>query len=240
MTALSDSSLKRPLKLILIAGLNNNDAALAHLGIELRRMGHDVYLLNLPGQGNDRSETETFERATQAFDQSIRDLATGEYGIVAFSTGALYYNLWLKDHAFLKPQFQVLLSPAFIMRNKALFGTIFRVLPAGFKIRSVAPPKFRRYSWMNISEYRLLQKLQDEFACLPASWLKQTPFKIIIDKRDELVSEKELSKRWPDQTKVLKRSHGTIRPGMYHAIFHPDFWVQDEWDEFVRELLKFN
>jgi alpha-beta hydrolase superfamily lysophospholipase len=240
MTNSLSSHHKQPRKLILIAGLNNNDDALSVLAEELRAKGHEVHLLNLPGQGHDRTETESLDRAMSAFTNSITKVANGNYGIIAFSTGALYFNLWLSKNEGHLPEFQILLAPAFAMKNKSVLQTLFKILPASFKIRSMAPPKFRRYSWMKISEYRLLVTLQEKFKELPPDWLSRTSFKILIDERDELVDARALSIRWPQETQVLKRGIGQVRLGMYHALFHPDFWKKNEWDSFIRNLLKFD
>lgn len=219
--------------LLLIAGLNNNDEAMKSLGNELASRGYRCHYLNLPGQGQDRSESEDFDRAANVFADSIGPLIKDPYSIVAFSTGALYFNLWLKENPTHAPLVQVLLSPAFRIKKKSFLGKLFSTLPAHFLIKSLAPSKFRRFSWMRVSEYRQLFKLIDKFdESAPIS----TAFKIYVDSRDELVDAKALKEIWGDKTHFQKRRIPKFVPGVFHALFHPDFWHPEDWNKFVDDI----
>ena len=232
------NSPQKPLhKVLLVAGLNNNDVAMRRLADELETRGFSCELVNLPGQGDDRSETETLERAQAVFSRKMMPLTKDPYSVIAFSTGALYYNLWLMHNRHLGPLNQVLLSPAFTMRNESFMKAVFNLLPGAFTIKSLAPGDFRRYGWMKIAEYRILLELILKFRKSRLHF--QTPVKIFIDQRDELVSAKDLKIMYPEVTTVFKRKLGKIRPGMYHAIFHSDFWDESSWNAFVDEVSGF-
>ena len=227
-----------PLRLIIIHGLNNSTDAFLHLKEALSERGFDCHLLCLPGHGHDRDEVKDFRESTAAFDRSMRKLINGPYAVVAFSQGALNLQMWLRDTTTPKPIAQVLLAPAISIRRSELIQRILRLLPPTVVIKSQLPENLRRFSHLYVRDYRTLFEGAHGFnsTLLPF----EVPTQIIIDPKDELVDAQRLKKLFHDRVTFFERPYlRGRRPGKYHAIFHPEYFEDKDWERLVGLISQF-
>jgi hypothetical protein len=223
-------------KIVLIHGLNNNVECFRPLQRSLTQAGHECVLVTLPGHGDNRFEAQDLATARQLFRQQMTSVITGPWVAVAFSTGALYLQLLMQESDIPRPLGQVLLAPAFFIRGSRAIRLMEKVLPRSFHLKSWSPRPIRRYAGLHIWEYRLLfeavetyQRLSEHFA---------GPTLIIIDPKDELVNARELRRHYPQQVLLIERPH-LWKPGHHHIIFHPDYYRDEGWKDFVRHIQGF-
>jgi alpha-beta hydrolase superfamily lysophospholipase len=232
---------KKSHKLIIIHGLNNNPSAFFPLKDEFSRLGWEVSFLTLPCHGSDRKEARDFKSAFKCFDQSMKELTSTPYSVIAFSHGALYLQLWLEKNPKERPNAQVLLAPALFIHRLEQIERTMSLLPSFFLIKSFAPKAFRRYQTLSVREYRILlegiRTFQKHRAGLNVASL------IMIDPKDELVDaqalqdctalkEKVVFEKWPRE--YLKKGIGR-----HHILFHPDYFEKTEWQKFTDRIQKF-
>lgn len=221
--------------IILIHGLNNRPEAFWPIRDTFIDLGYKVHLVCLPGHGEDRTETESWERASGVFKKSLEELTQDPYVVMAFSQGAVYFQDWLTSHKMRKPLGQILLSPALFIRNSFLIGMLTKILPPKFKIPSTMPTPLRRYNFLYVSEYRNLLEGIKRFSLGELKF--PIPTLVIVDNKDELVDAKQLKKNFGNQVTILERPYLLgRRPGKYHIIFHPDYYEKQHWDEFILTL----
>ncbi|MBA2404169.1 MAG: alpha/beta fold hydrolase [Bdellovibrionales bacterium] len=232
-----------PVKIIIIHGLNNNLECFYPFRDQIRSLGFEAELMCLPGHGQDREEARDFEVALTHFDENIQKLITGPYAVIAFSQGALYFQLWLEKYNRPLPLAQVLLAPALFIRHFSKLSMIMGRLPAFMIIISQMPRKLRRYHYLNIWEYRTLfnkaRKFQEFKTPLKA------PTLILIDPKDELVDAQKLKHELDGRTSGAeiefwerKYLRGR-RPGKYHVLFHPEYFTPDDWQKFTSKISEF-
>ncbi len=225
-------------KLILIHGLNNNLEAFQPLKHALESKGFTCQQIMLPGHGDHRDETKEVADAMRLFDERMKSAIQGPYGVIAFSQGALYLQLWMETTHAPLPEAQILLAPALYIRNISFLKFIIEKLPKSFVIFSQMPKLLRRYNYLHIWEYRnLLQKAQN-FADMRHSFKRRT--QILVDEKDELVDAKKLKQMFPRETELMQRPYLRGRkPGKYHILFHPEFFTPDGWAEFMKRIKDF-
>jgi alpha-beta hydrolase superfamily lysophospholipase len=233
MTNLFSSSQKP--KIVFIHGLNNNRGCFDALTRLFQEKGFKTELIILPCHGEDRKEASDFKTALRIFDQKMKDLKNTPYYVIAFSTGALYLQLWLEKNPENKPLKQVLLAPALYLRRQNLIEKMVTILPPFFKFKSFSPKAFRRYELMNVWEYKILiegvktyQKIRPTF---------KVPTLVMIDKKDELVDAEAISKNLP-HVELLERLH-LKGLGSHHIIFHPEYFQKESWESFFKKLSQF-
>lgn len=225
-------------KIILIHGLNNRPEAFWPMRDSLNALGYETHLVRLPGHGDDRNETKTWEKASEVFDQSLKELTNSPYAVIAFSQGALYLQLWLKTTQAPKPVCQILLSPALFVRNFDKLKILVRMLPAKLIIPSPMPKAFKRFPYLFISEYRHLFEGVKKFSETPFEFV--IPTMVIVDPHDELVDAKKLKKEFGDHVTYLERPYLKFKqPGKYHIIFHPDYFETEGWERFIQKVSVF-
>jgi hypothetical protein len=203
----------------------------------LRDLGRDAEIVKLPGHGSDRFEAKNFEEALVLFKASMDKAVTGPWKAIAFSTGAVYLQHLLIENSIRPPSSQILLAPALRVHNYQIFKILLKLLPENVRIPSWSPKTVRRYSGLYLWEYRILfeaiKKNQSIDIVFPI------PTLILIDPKDELVHAKELevmSKRV--DFKLIHRDY-LWRPGHHHILFHPGYFSDPDWKEFVRRINNF-
>jgi esterase/lipase len=232
-----------PGKIIIIHGLNNNMEAFFPLRDKLRSQGLEAEVLCLPGHGSDRKEALNYETALEYFDQNIKRMINGPYSVIAFSQGGLYMQLWLEKYQAPQPQAQVLLAPALYIRHLGKLSMIMSKLPSFAFILSPMPLRLRRYSYLNIWEYRTLFNKAKVFQKITTPM--KVPTMILVDPNDELVEAHKI------KSELDKRNSGAHvefyerpylkgrRPGKYHILFHPDYFKPDDWESFISKIVGF-
>lgn len=232
MTNSFKSSQNLPLKLLLIPGLNNDPAAFHPMRDELEKLGFRVELINIPCHGEDRYEASTLQQAITCFEKTLAPHMNGEYVVVAFSQGALYFQLWLEQKKYHPPLAQVLLAPALKIQRQSLAMAVFASLPPFFHIKSFAPKKFRRYQTLRVNEYRLLMEGMRAFSKI------EKPFPcrsmVIIDPKDELVDVPDLELRSKTILfRLWERPYLKKGLGQHHILFHPEYFNELDWKNFL-------
>jgi alpha-beta hydrolase superfamily lysophospholipase len=173
----------------------------------------------------------------QVFDRELSPHCDSPYVAVAFSQGALYLQLWLSLHPERAPLGQVLLAPALYIRRLGLLELLAKTVPSSWWVRSQAPKALRRFDRLYLWEYRTLFEKARKFQEHP---VLLAPTLILVDEKDELVSGKELRKRFGDGVEFLHRPYlRGRRPGKYHILFHPEYFTPDDWDFFIRRIESF-
>lgn len=227
--------------IILIHGANNNLEAFFPLKNEFEQMGYKVTLVTLPGHGKIRKEAPEFKSAFALFNQTMLELTKVPYSVVAFSQGALYFQLWLQKHQENLPLKQVLLAPALYIHRQNFLYKLIQKLPSGLFIKSLAPKKFRRYQTFRIWEYRILLESMNTFHRHKKAL--KVPSLILIDPKDEMVDAKKLETELGQDPlatfKLWPRDY--IRRGLtyHHILFHPDHFQKDDWQAFIKEIQVF-
>lgn len=241
MTNLSDSS---PIKLLIIHGLNNNLEGFAPLKEACEKMGFEAHVITLPGHGENRDEARSFEAAFAAFSESLKNLTTSPYHVIAFSQGALFFQLWLQTHPASLPLSQILLAPALFIKRQSLIERVITLLPSFAFIKSQTPFKVRRYPRLYIWEYRTL------FEAVRRYQKAQVPFPVptlvMMDPQDELINaavlENTLQSWNTENFKIQLIDRPVISaPGLgkHHVIFHPDYYEPGMWLDFVGRIKRF-
>lgn len=232
---------KKPHKLIVIHGLNNNNSAFLPLRDEFLKLGWEVTFLTLPCHGSDRKEAKDFKSAFTCFDQSMKELIDSPYSVIAFSHGALYLQLWLEKNPKKRPVAQVLLAPALYINRHDKIEMAMSMLPSFFLIKSFAPKAFRRYQTLSVREYRILLEGIRTFQKHRAGL--SVPSLVLIDPKDELVNAQALKKNTALKEKVVfeswPREYLKKGIGRHHILFHPDYFEETEWQKFTGRIQKF-
>lgn len=234
-------------RLIILHGLNNTVESFYKLRDHFDAQGFDCKLIPLPGHGNDRSEITSFELAYKSFEQQLNALVSVPYYVLAFSTGALYFQHWLARNKDLpKPKAQFLLAPALFVKNLKSFETLAFKLPKFLLIPSQTPRAFRRYQVMYFWEYRILFEAIRKFQEAPAPLV--VPTYVFMDPKDELVDHSAVKAHFESvrgetefELRLFQnRDYLTWkRPGKYHVIFHPDYLSEKHWVELTHTVLEF-
>lgn len=234
MTNLSNSSPKKPTKLIIIHGLNNNVAAFLPMMGEFKKSGWETHFVTLPCHGEIRKEARDFKEAFACFDEGLKKLAAdGPYAVIAFSQGALYMQLWLEKRPDQRPVAQVLLAPALFIRRFKIFNTLSMLLPSFFMIKSLTPKHLRMYSSLSVSEYRILmhgisayERIKHEF---------KVPTLVMIDPKDELVDAGKVSSL---NVRIEHVHRDYLKKGVdgHHIIFHPEYFTDEDWKKFIGKI----
>lgn len=241
MTNLSDSSQKKKNKLVIIHGFNNNEDSFVPLRERLHALGWETHFLTLPCHGKNRNEADTFEEALASFDRSLKPLSENDYGVIAFSQGGLYFQLWLdkfREHK--RPKGQVLLAPALYIHRHRLIESITSVLPSFFHIKSFSPKFMRRYESLRIVEYRLLTGGIRAYQQTNPDFL--IPTLLLIDPKDELVDAGKIKEKFAGKKvsfEFVMRDYLKKGPGCHHILFHPDYFSAEDWNQFTGKIDRF-
>lgn len=241
MTNLSDSS---PIKLLIIHGLNNNLEGFNPLRDACREMGFETHVITLPGHGEDRNQARSFQIAFKAFSESMERHTGSPYQVIAFSQGALFFQLWMQTHPKIRPLSQILLAPALFINRQGLIEKLISLLPSFAFIISQTPKKVRRYPKLYIWEYRTLfeavKRFQGDKAAFPV------PTLVMLDPQDELINATLLEttlKSWNTSNFELQLIHRPVisAPGLgkHHVIFHPDYYAPGMWLDFIEKIKRF-
>lgn len=233
----SYASSPRPLRLILIHGMNNNLDCFYPLRDALKAQDFQVEMVVLPNHGEARAEVTTLTKALEHLNHSLAGLVRQPYVVVAFSQGAQYFQLWLKQFGLNPPQAMVLLAPAVFINYHPFLDKLFRYLPRSCFFTSRMPKIFRRYDHLFFWEYQLLFagvtqfKLQGPLTAIPTL--------VAVDLKDELVNARKVlsyyqslgAKIWQIKRENLKKGLG-----QHHIIFHPEYFQDQEWEEFISRI----
>lgn len=231
MTNSSTSSQNRP-KLIIIHGLNNNSHAFQEMESALQEKGFSTLRITLPGHGEDRS-------GPLSFHSLIKDVVKDPYMVIAFSTGALYFENWLHENAVRPPKAKIYLAPAFYLRHERVLRLLMKLLPSSFAIRSFSPKEIQRYPSLYVHEYQSFFARVKQFKTYSDPYPERTL--VIVDEDDELVHAKKLereSKRRGAQVWTISR-HYLTTIGTHHILFSSKYWKKKEWDEFIEKVSEF-
>lgn len=237
MTNSSNSSRKSPLKLIVIHGLNNNELSFVPLVTEFKNLGHTVHFVVLPIHGEDRAEASDYQEAAGLFDKRLKGLKLSDYGVIAFSQGALYFDLWLRKNPDMSPRACVYLAPSFHIRRHRLIDGLLRFIPDFLPILSLSPREFTRYDFLKVSEYKLLLSgIQ--------VWLEEkaapftVPTLVLIDPQDELVDAKR-TQALLEGVELISRPELGFGLGVHHILFHPNYFSPGHWAKFISRIEEF-
>jgi hypothetical protein len=200
---------------------------------------NDVAALEMLIQANvDLNEAKNVSEAIHILNQNLQPHINEPYNVIAFSQGALYFQLWMNQNLGSRPLKQVLLAPAIYIKNHKLLDKIFASLPYFFPIKSSTPKPLRRYAFLYIWEYRILFKAIELFQ----STIQKFPVKtlVIVDPKDELIETDDLRERWIDQIHLFQRPYlRGKRPGKYHIIFHPEYFSDKDWSKLINLIKDF-
>ena len=230
-------------KIIILHGMNNNMSSFVPLMEVFKALGHDVYFLPLPGHGDNRFKSKDFKSAFKEFDLEMTSLAIEPYVVIAFSHGALYFQLWLEKHPQKRPLAQVLLAPALYINRQETIEKVLKFLPSFMMIKSVAPRKFRRYHILRVWEYEILVHGMKTYQKHVPPF--KVPTLILIDPKDELVSADILGEKIKEQANPLvtfekwNRDYLRKGPGQHHLIFHPEYFSKEDWKNFTERIQGF-
>jgi pimeloyl-ACP methyl ester carboxylesterase len=228
-------------KVLLIHGLNNTLESFRPLQEKLISLNFNCVLICLPGHGENRQECPNLELAMKKFDQLLKPHIKDDYTVVAFSQGALYFQLWLNKQVENRPLKQVLLAPALSIRFFGIAEKIIAALPRVSIIPSQTPKQFRKYPFLFGWEYKILFKAATEFSGLEIKL--PVPTLVLIDPKDEVIDSISLKK-------VMDREHVRMiyfsrpylkgkRPGKHHILFHPDYFSQSDWEKIIKTINDF-
>ncbi len=225
-------------RILILHGLNNSLDAFGPLKAALTERGFDCKLVCLPGHADDREEVREFVSANSSFDRAMSALTNSPYAVIAFSQGALYFQLWLRQTLVKKPIAQVLLAPAISIRYFDLLNRLSRLLPLEMTIKSQLPESLRRYSYLYVREYRILFDAQISFRSEKKPFV--VPTLVLIDPKDELVNAQKLKSEYPEQVVFIERPYlRGKKPGKYHAIFHPEYFTVEDWEKMLGKISGF-
>ncbi len=225
-------------KILILHGLNNSLEAFKSLAQALVDQGFECEMITLPGHGDSRVEAKNIKQAIEILDQRLRPHIQRPYHVIAFSQGALYFQLWLQEKLGPLPIKQILLAPAISIKNHFFLKMIFETLPYYLFIKSSTPKTLRRYSFLYIWEYRILLEGLERFQQANQRFPVETM--ILIDPKDELINAQDLKHKWAEQVQLIPRPYlKGRRPGKYHILFHPDFYSKEEWLNFIERMRNF-
>lgn len=229
-------------RILFFHGLNNNADSFKPIMQFFQARGFETELIVLPGHAENRQEARDFKNSLMIFDRKMKAYENEPYYAVAFSHGALYLQLWMEKNPAHKPLKQVLLAPALYIHKQNLIKKLLNVLPSFLFIKSLSPKDFRRYEIMNVWEYRILvhgmvtlQKMRSSF---------RVPTMVMIDPKDELVDAKTLKQEIEKKNADLKvmlyeRSYLKKGLGCHHILFHPDYFLPNDWTLFMSGIEDF-
>lgn len=232
------------MNLIIIHGLNNNLECFDPLKERFEKTGFKCSLIILPGHGDLREEAYDLTTALKVFDERMKKLIQEPYVVIAFSQGALYFQIWLQRNDHPAPLAQVLLAPALFINWHSKIEWVINLLPSAFYIRSRTPKILRRYMGLYLGEYKTLLEGVRLYQSFKAGM--RVPTLILIDPLDELVDAKilknELEDRCRDKLKIIlvnkPRLEGKTM-GQHHVLFHPDWFIPKQWEEMTSEIESF-
>lgn len=229
--------------LIIIHGLNNNDDAFHNFTDEFEQLGWNTHFLRLPGHDAQRLEIKDLKMAMDDFHQKILPFTKKPFLVLAYSFGALYFQLWAKTHPEYSPQGQVLLAPAFHIYKEKSLSILLKLLPDTFRLKSFSPKRFRQNEFLKISDYKILFEalnLYNRTVQIPMS-----PTLIVIDPKDELVNAKAIQRSLSERKdqivefELWKRPNLNMGLGQHHILFHPEYFSHLEWREFILKIHTF-
>jgi pimeloyl-ACP methyl ester carboxylesterase len=228
-------------KVLLIHGLNNTLESFRPLQQKLNSLNFDCILIGLPGHGENRHECPTLELALKKFDELLQPHIKCNYNVIAFSQGALYFQLWLNEHGDNRPHKQVLLAPALSIRFFGIAEKIISALPRMSFIPSQTPKKFRKYPFLFGWEYKILFEAATEFIALKSK--APIPTLVLLDPKDEVIDSISLKKEMDKENiPLIYFSRPYLkgkRPGKHHILFHPDYFSQGDWEKMIKTIENF-
>lgn len=228
-------------KVLLIHGLNNSIESFTPLQEKLNSLNFDCVIICLPGHGGNRNECPTLELALKKFDELLQPHIKCDYNVVAFSQGALYFQLWLNMQGKNRPQKQVLLAPALSIRFFGIAEKIISAMPRMSIIPSQTPKKFRKYPFLFGWEYKILFNAATEFIGLKIK--VPVPTLVLIDPKDEVIDSTTLKKVMDEENvRLIYFSRPYLkgkRPGKHHILFHPDYFSQSDWENIIKTIYEF-
>ncbi len=234
----SYKSFRSPLpKLIIIHGLNNTIESFSPLNDTFKRLGFETHLMTLPGHGSERFEAHHFKDAQEIFNNKMEKIHDAPYVVIAFSYGALLFQLWLDSNPQKAPLCQVLLAPALYIKKWHLLNLLINSLPRSFFIFSQTPKILRRYNHLYIWEYLLLFECIKRFHTINNKI--PVPTLILVDPKDELLDSKIMKKKLPlPHLKFIIFEKKSLRKelGAHHVMFHPDFFDQEKWQDMIAKI----
>lgn len=224
-------------KIILIHGLNNNLESFYGMRDYFISLGFEVNMIRLPGHDETREDMFSYDRAVEVFHNRISPLSDSPYIVVAFSLGALYYELWEQNHK-ARAVKKLYLAPAFAIKNLGLIKRLVEFLPSEFPIRSFMPKFARNRSFLFIKEYKILLQGVEDFS---QNFSVSGDALILLDPKDELVDSGYILKNWKNhqQIQIINRPYLKKLRGHHHMIFHPDYFSEVDWRNFQNLLEDF-
>lgn len=225
---LSNSSQK--VRIVLIHGMNNSSIAFDPLIKEFSSQNFNTVFITLPGHKGIK-ENFHFEEALRNFAEEFNEKVQGDYFVVAYSQGALYFELAERKKLIKGPNKALYLAPAFSLKNEFLLGKLIDFLPQRLPIKSFAPREIALYRHMLVHEYRsLFGKVRELRKFAPSEF----PRLILIDPKDELVDSRRILLEYPKETVLFPRS--LKEKFRHHLLIHPKFFSTEEWTSFLEKI----
>lgn len=228
---LSNSSPRH--KLVIIHGMNNSSIAFDPLTQELISQNFEITFITLPGHKGVKEKFH-FEEALKNFAEEFNGRVQEDYSVVAYSQGALYFELAERKKMIKGPKKALYLAPAFSLRNEFFLGKLVDFLPSKLPIRSFAPREIALYRHMLVHEYRTLFEKVRELRKLKRS---EFPRLILIDPKDELVDPRRIVLEYPKEAVLFPRN--LKEKFRHHLLIHPKFFSEAEWRSFLKLICDF-
>jgi hypothetical protein len=201
-------------KIVIIHGMNNNCEIFEPIADEFRQRGFDTQFIVLPGH-LDKKLQLSGDEALKLFVDVFNAKIQSPYTVIAYSQGALYFELTLNSGLIPKPLKAIYLAPAFFVRNERFIKFLLR--------------------HMLIHEYATLM---DKIRKLAEHKIDSSvPRLILVDPKDELVDPRKIKARYPNETILFpRRLKLRFR---HHVIFNPKYLSKAEWEGMMKTIFEF-
>lgn len=218
---------------LVIHGLNLRPEKMDSIAQELNQMGQDVFRASLSGHRNNKIETSNVDRKKWGEDLFIAYCRARQEAdknhvplyFVGYSLGGLINLDMMNDpQNNISYDRMVLLAPAISVHTTSYLVKILSVLGKNFEVPSAANEAYR--SNCNGTTNAAYNGLFESIAELEKNGIKQndTPTLVLIDPRDELVSEKGLMammknhklEKW--SLFEVSNDETTLKSGAYHHL----------------------
>ena len=244
------SLLARKTAVTLVAhGLNLKPEAMLPLINWLAGQGSDVYLVKLSGHHPSTSITEVQPSTWQQEMLSGCELATKaslDNGVplffLGYSLGALLgQSVAAKYPERVKFHRQVLIAPAFAMRQRSILIRLLFLFGKQRKVPSFSPKEYRVNKSLPLLIYDILFR-EEEIVLASRFKNLNTPTLVVVDPKDELISYPRLSRQVKEfgltnyRLLVLEHDLANRSGGYHHLIIDEPTMGKRNWEKVTSEM----